>query len=93
MLVLIGAALAPGGFVLGTVPVEPAGSECGSSFALGTKYHALMGSVGCSAVRSAHLPWAWALITVGVVVAAGAAAMDWLPRRPAQEPRRSPAEK
>ena len=83
VLVLVGVAVALGGFVLGMVPVESAGSACGSSFVRGTEYHdALVGSMGCSDVRSAHLPWAWALITMGGVLAGVPVVAHWL-RNPA----------
>lgn len=58
VLVLVGPAVTVCGLVLGLVPVESAGSECGSAFARSTAYHdALLGSLGCSEARpgpSAH---------------------------------------
>ncbi|MFD6953687.1 MULTISPECIES: hypothetical protein [unclassified Nocardiopsis] len=91
LLVLFGCALVLGGFVLGIVPVESAGSDCGPSFASDRGFSdALVGSVGCSEVRSAHLPWAWSMITMGVVVAVGAVVLDRSERNAVAAPK--PAE-
>ncbi|WP_157080058.1 hypothetical protein [Thermobifida cellulosilytica] len=72
-LFLVGIALAVGGIVLGTVPVESAGSGCGSAFVPTSGFHdILVGSQGCSEVRSALLPWALSLLAMGTVLVIGA---------------------
>ncbi|GAB3213309.1 hypothetical protein GCM10027294_43660 [Marinactinospora endophytica] len=84
ILIVVGAALAVGGLVLGLVPLDHSGASCGSAF-LGTSsmHDVLVGSQGCSAARSAVLPWAWALIAAGLVVGLGP---QWAARIPVKTP-------
>lgn len=75
--VLVGSVLLMGGLTLGLTPVESAGSSCGSALVGSDSfYDALVGSTGCSEVRSAVLPWTSAFIVMGVGLAAGGWLLD-----------------
>ncbi|MDE3723384.1 hypothetical protein PWG71_18480 [Nocardiopsis sp. N85] len=71
ILVVIGLALALGGLALGSVPVNHRGIDCASSFARYPNE-----DDGCTEIRSQHVPWAWALMTTGVVIAFGSILVD-----------------